>query len=245
MKGKVTCRSLGNMGRLGNQMFQYAACRSHAESLNAVLEHPRWVGEQYFEGVHSRPMTCNFATVAQDEIQSHRLGIDMKGYFQNERWTSIMSLSRLKEWFRIRDESRLLADHGVAYAQPYIALHKRRGDYMIPPNTKLYATVSDDSYDNALDVLSDRCPWASTLPIVEVTEDSGRPEIVDLALLRNASVIIRGNSSFSWWAATLSEAVVMSPVVTGKRGWCDCTFVFGNDEPLCDLPGVRRLPVGP
>jgi hypothetical protein len=41
-------------------------------------------------------------------------------------------------------------------------------------------------------------------------------------------VIFRANSSFSWWAATLSDARVFAPVVGNNTGWLDCSFVEGN-----------------
>jgi hypothetical protein len=55
----------------------------------------------------------------------------------------------------------------------------------------------------------------------------------DFFLMMKCKNLFRANSTFSWWAATLGDAQVFSPVVGQRTGWLDVEFVEGNDEMLC------------
>lgn len=47
----ITFRKLGRLGRLGNQLFQYAGTNLYAYLNNYRAVFPRWIGNQIFEGV--------------------------------------------------------------------------------------------------------------------------------------------------------------------------------------------------
>ena len=63
----------------------------------------------------------------------------------------------------------------------------------------------------------------------------------DFVALMQADVILRANSTFSWWAAALSNARVLAPIVGDLCGKQDVSFVEGN-WPRCahtDRTGVQ------
>jgi hypothetical protein len=64
----------------------------------------------------------------------------------------------------------------------------------------------------------------------------------DFILIRNADVILRANSSYSWCAAALSGARIFSPLVENLTGSHDVKFIEGNWSCLVDwsnLPFAR------
>jgi hypothetical protein len=62
-----------------------------------------------------------------------------------------------------------------------------------------------------------------------------------------ARILFRANSTFSWWAATLGNPMlVYSPVVEGLRGLqMDVKFVPGNEPRCVDLPNTHDFKIKP
>lgn len=63
--------------------------------------------------------------------------------------------------------------------------------------------------------------------------------LIELLLLKFAGKIYRANSSFSWFGAFISDAIVYSPIIKpkpfelkNKHCISDCEFVLGNKEPF-------------
>ena len=63
------------------------------------------------------------------------------------------------------------------------------------------------------------------------------PFLPDFYRMLYATVLFRGNSSFSWLAALLSTGAIFSPVVKGLKGGMehDVAYVPGNWPALSDL----------
>jgi len=53
----LTMSSLGQLGRFGNQLFQYAFLRICANKTGALVECPPWIGQTLF-GHHDAPISC-------------------------------------------------------------------------------------------------------------------------------------------------------------------------------------------
>lgn len=135
---------------------------------------------------------------------------------------------------RHRGSSQLTGQYGV--------VHIRRGDYLSWRNRKKYDVVSESYVLRQIHSLSTQFPgvpiyavsddrqWAERLP-VEVSCSSTPME--DFDLIRNATLIACANSTFSWWAAWLSNA----RIITVPRWWVplaertvmyDDRWVFGD-----------------
>jgi hypothetical protein len=57
-----------------------------------------------------------------------------------------------------------------------------------------------------------------------------------------ADVVLRANSTFSWWAALLGRGRVFSPLVEDRIGDQTVEFVEGNWPRMCDTKnGSARL----
>lgn len=209
----VTVSCLGNQGQFGNQLFQYAYARAYAESIGAELQTPDWIGRKLFEDV-------------KEPIMSSVGEIDLVGYFQGQEHLSLLSRPKLKKWFRFANPIRV-PKHDLVF-------HKRRGDYLDYPD--FWGVVRDDSYNKA-------ALQFGLNPEDAVILDDTRPAdlmLVDFFIMMNCKILLRANSSFSWWAATLGTCEVYSPVIGTQTGWIDVPFVAGNQSGTCkDVPDLK------
>jgi hypothetical protein len=224
------------VGGFGNQLFQYAFARAYAEVYHATLLTPGWVGQRIFE-ISNPPLDYDLPRAGFDEIPNGRVNVILNGYFQSHTAIDLMSVSRLRAWFRLRDEWKQRFTTRLS-----IAAHIRRGDYIGLSN--IYCLVSENSYITACRKFSlnpDNISWVQEGNHQQAQDliDIGVPFLDDFVSLMNADVILRANSSFSWWAATLSRGRVLSPLVEDRIGMQDVEFVEGNWPRMVDSRNCR------
>jgi hypothetical protein len=224
------------IGGIGNQLHMYAAVRKYAQLHGAMLEAPAdWLGRRLFglnDPVPSRVLPE--VNDSQQTLDEGRVDVSIGGYFQTQRWVGLLSRAELKQWFKI--DPHLLELCGPRPHPFYTACHMRLGDYLGKPWG--YCNISEESYYKAL------AEFGLPLGALEwVREDRSRHMpgldannrfdwLPDWVTLLRANVIVRSNSTFSWWAATLSEAQVYSPVVEDIVGPNTVSFTLGN-HPKC------------
>lgn len=234
----ITCSFLSNQ-RAGNAMFIYAFCRAYAEAMGCDLITPPWIGEKIFQNIpkpnllqRSIRLPKTIPDHLHPEMMGHFFGqkdIDIQAYAQHKMYLDWYSRAKVKEWFKLKPEyDKAILNNFF----PYATAHLRRGDYTQPPFNKLYATVSDASYHLAMGKFgiprdAHYIQQEKTFPL-SIHVDIGAPWLTDFITLRDATHLLRANSSFSWWAATLGNGKVYSPVVGNKVGWQDVDFVEGN-----------------
>lgn len=229
------------IGGLGNQMHQYAAVRKYAELHNATLEAPDWIGRRLF-GLNDPFWSCELPEVndggSSDAAHAVRWGdvnVRLGGYFQFQCWVGLYSRQELKRWFAIQPQW-LDACPAISIGSGsrwYPAAHLRRGDYIGHP---LYANVHESAYMQACEkygIATNRLVWVDqACPLrLSAFDQAGLYDIPDFITLVRAQVILRANSTFSWWAAVLAadDVVVYSPVVENRTGPQDAVpFVLGN-----------------
>lgn len=161
-------------------------------------------------------------------IPDGEVNIDFHGYFQNPHSLSFYSRADVKEWFRIKED---FCDLVPLRENPYTAAHVRRGDYL--ELSHLYCLVSKESYIDAAKKYD-----IDPTTIVWLQEETQSPHPIllenkigflsDFLTIMWADTILRANSTFSWWAATLSDARIYAPVVNNLTGQQRCEFVPGN-----------------
>jgi len=210
-------------GGFGNQLFQYALARAYAEAHRAVLLTPAWIGQKVF-ALTDPPLDYSLPRAAFDEIPNGRINVILHGYFQCQRAMDLMSRLRLRAWFRLRSEWQQRFT-----TRPAIAAHVRRGDYI----GNIYCLVSESSYAAACLKFGydpTRITWIQEGNKQQIQDlvDAGVPFLEDFLLLANADVLLRANSSFSWWAGTLGRGRIFSPLVEDRVGPQDVEFIEGN-----------------
>lgn len=224
---EINCSCIGEMGRFGNQMFQFAYAQAHASKNNYRLCTPYWDGQKVFD-IEAQPIEKYFVRTKKDlHLPDADMGdahsIDLIGYFQQAHHIDTWFENRHK-LFRFRKN---ILDNFNSIPHLYVAIHLRRGDYRYLPN---FPVIDYAYYEKAVRQFN------INLPIVIITDENphhnsyynslGLPWLQDFMLLNRAEYILTANSSFSWWAAALSNAFlnrrVFSPVRT-KDGQIDFT----------------------
>lgn len=233
------------MGRFGNQLFQYAAARGYARKIGAELQIPPWwLANVLFKNINDPIIQRPMPRLGLDEWPGERCDVDLYGYFQHKQWYDLYTISDLKHWFEFQP---WVHERFKDMKPANLAAHIRRGDYA---TTYAYAfcTIDESCY------LGTAAVYALEGPITWVREDQPRPFdekglkfLLDFYILMTAEVLIRANSTFSFWAALLGDhREVYSPVIDGLRGHCNnVTFVKGNYPRTSDHPGVHNYEIQP
>lgn len=217
------------IGRFGNKMFQWAHAKALSEDLGLELVTPPWEGERIFEIERTRqkrPDDIELGGYRQRQVDLNYTRTQARGWFKVRQW--------------VKDELSFEIEH-----LSHILCHRRVGDYI----GYGYPVVSFDSYVNAIDKMTHHIGGAIWTEISDENPNHHKSFVGDLEFvpdfirLMHAKVLFRGNSTFSWWAATLSDAEVYSPVIDGLEGGKehDVEFVKGNHKKFCNLAFVTDL----
>ena len=203
----------GYFGWLGNQMFQYAATFAASKRAGTSCAFPEnnpnlfelftlsanksnsLQGQNIYQEPH-----FHYSPIPQsDEIVLH-------GYFQSEKYFSEY-IDELKDEFVLRHPK-----YPEKLDEDYIGIHVRRGDYLNHPT--IHPTCSMEYYEQALaslpdkpvKVFSDDQEWCAKNFKGDKFHISTKDFIEDFELMRKCNYHIIANSSFSWWAAWLSDS---------------------------------------
>ena len=239
--GGVVAVSL--IGRWGNQLFMYAYARAYAEHVGAEFQCDPWMGSRIFE--------LDDPPVASPDLPRRDENTLVEGETDtaspptpSSRNASCTTRDQVKSWFVIRPELESVLRDGVE-RWSFVA-HRRAGDYF----GYGYPVVSEASYLDACHEFG--LPVERLRFVTEETPlrldafESWAPFLPDFYRLLKADVLLRGNSSFSWWAGTLGDhARVFSPVIDGLAGGRehDCRFRPDNSARFCNLDFVTDLHV--
>ena len=242
----IQLTTLCRYGRFGNQLFKYAVAKKYALLNRATLEVPAdWIGRKLFYIDDPAPTEgmprVDFKNLVYDPIKPMR--VDVCGHPRLQLHMNILSKKEVGEWFRFRPE---WAERYSKKKDHYVAAHMRQGDY-ITTVSDTYCLISEHSYTSAIqkfgydqkDVI-----WVkeNTPEVDPVATEAGFDFLPDFFTLMQADVIFRANSTFSWWAAALSNAKVYSPLVKDMVGPNDVDFVSGNHAKMLSSDDDQKLP---
>lgn len=134
-----------------------------------------------------------------------------------------------------KDEVKKMFGGGINKVD-MVGIHVRRGDYV---NNRFYVDLMETPYyvdamamfpGADFIVFSDDIEWCKKQSIFKDCEFSNGNEIEDLNLMASCKGIIIANSSYSWWAAYLSEAKVIAP----KKWYTD-----GEERTKCPKEWIK------
>ena len=237
----VSYNNLGRYGRLGNQMFQYAALIGTSRLLerNSVAPVGARVGEsclrecfrlgactdayesevfaQYKEG------GFNFDVNMVPEMMKVEGNIDMVGYFQSDKYWKHCEDQVMRE-FKFHDSNHMSVNKWISdqkvNPEEYVSIHVRRGDYVNLQHT--HPVQKDGYYLQALEffpedkfiVFSDDPNLAENSDLFGSLDNavfSDLNQYQDLNLMSRCKGHIIANSSFSWWGAALGGGRTIAP----------------------------------
>ena len=254
---------------LGNQMFQYAFARSYAERHGYELHTPQTPLRKIFQ-IDDPLATRTLPLMAGDHshtgygfgvLRDGAYDVELTGQRQHQEELTY-TRSDAKRWFKLRPEMEELVKDVPSMD---VVANLRRGDYTYACNP--FVVISEQSYLDACDKfgidksklyfldgethyripeIPVESPWVN----LDATQqgkvgDAARLDFLpDLALMMRAKVLLRSNSTFAWWAATLGDAErVFSPDIravtpagpvpgTLYRAPQHVPFVEGNHMPM-------------
>ena len=245
--------ALGQMGRLGNQMFQFAALKGIARHRGFEYCFPptqnknEWTDHQLFNPfklASTSQLNVQFIDVDRPTVTEETFSfneklfnkcpdwVSIQGYFQTEKYFNHIRDELLKD-FEFRDEILEPCNEMISqFDNTPIALHIRRTDYLINPNhTALELNYYEEALkqfgDSKVLVFSDDPEWCNQQELFSGDRfliAEGNKNYVDLCLMTLCSGHVIANSSFSWWGAWLSN----SEKIVAPSGW----FKGSNNEHL-------------
>lgn len=239
----ISFNNIGYMGRLGNQMFQYAALKGIAKhkgywysipsntSLSECFQIPQTLSNQNYQSVNEERFEFD-----EKFFNSCPDNVDIVGYFQSEKYFKHIE-KEIRQDFTFHDIIYNTCTHyrsNIFSNEELISLHIRRTDYLTDSN---FVCLSLDYYINALKLLpnlhvmifSDDTDWCKE----HFTEDrftislSNNPHI-DLCLMTMCDYHIISNSSFSWWGSWLAK----SKKTIAPQKWFTGNFFDWNTQDL-------------
>lgn len=231
----ITFRNLGNLGRLGNQLFQIAATINYARKYKQQVKFPEWWYSKHFnfnyeclnENIHIILNESDCLNYVQLPDYYPRSGnVSLNGYFQSEKYF-IESKNEILDIFKT-EETNLNCGF----------IHVRRSDYINLQNyhplqsLEYYMTGMDRLKFDHYYCFSDDIQWCkenlndSRIEFVENTS-----EIQDLKLMMRCKGSVIANSSFSWWGAYLSQS---DKVIIPKNWFGPSYNWFRIEDRLCE-----------
>ena len=206
----------------GNHMFQYAVSRILSKKtkyfLNAIkpgkfieLNDPEDNSTVY----HDNVLVYDKWDVDYDQLAQHKGVLYMHGFFQ-----SYQNIKNDKEYVK---KMYSFEKNKSLYDDNLIAVHIRLGEYYRDNNNlpiEYYVDVIKDS--KKVPVIYTDEPNHSFITEIKdifdckVVSNSEWDDFVDIGSYKN---IIISQSSYSWWAAWLSDATTIYYPLTSKRYW--------------------------
>lgn len=218
----ISFNNLGNMGRLGNQMFQYAALLgiSYNRNFDYCIPDSKISLYECFK-IPKRFSNTNFQSISSKSyefddtlFQTCPDNVDLYGYFQSEKYF-IHIENIIRQHFTFNDIIRKMClnyKNNLFYDSEIISLHIRRTDYLTDPN---FDVLPLDYYYDALKklpslpviIISDDPEWCSeNFKDSKFTISKSKNQFIDMCLMSLCDYHIIANSSFSWWGSWLSKS---------------------------------------
>lgn len=187
-------------GGLGNQLFQYAFGKYMEKQGNGVAFNIQWFDEFKQRKFILPEIITKRIPLTKDKV-TH------EGYWQELKYTEPVKDELFKEANRIKEND-------------VIGIHVRRGDFLKHPK---YVKLDFEYYDKAYNYLikkygqkkiyifSDDIEWCKKNFKYPDIEFINFDDYVCFEILRSCKYKIIANSSFSWWAAYLSNGITVVP----------------------------------
>lgn len=247
------------LGRLGNNLFQYALGRIIAENMGYSLNAAPIPGFPItYEPVVGKKQDGYFLKfegqlIDLDNVYRQRMAVNLSGWFQNYRYYKPYK-EKIRLWFYTCPIPEIVGESDVV-------LHLRRtqgpidyqvsyeiGDKQVMMSPDL---LSFEYYDDILKSLKFEtlhiCTDMINDPFIRHF-DKYKPKIYsgdmvrDFCILRKARRLIMSISTYSWWAAFLSDAMEIWFPKPEYASWSkpDCDL-FVYDEPRFKLMPAKRI----
>jgi len=210
-------------GRLGNNLFQYAVCRSVAErnGFNFYIDPVDWIGNGLIDcdlGVKDGKITNYFTDVVTQDYNPDIFNVpnftQLIGCFQTEKY---FKRDDVKKWFKIKHTPNALSFIRAYPPSQWCYVNVRGTD-----QHTLMLTLSQNYYNKAVNYI---LQFNDELDVLVITDDIdlGREYFpnapifcndrdTDFCILNLGKYVVSAISTFCWWACYLNdENIVIAP----------------------------------
>lgn len=214
---------LGQKGRLGNAIWQYAGMMGISAKMGTTLNLPPWGYARYFRGKF--PEGPQRGTIIHEPAFHYCPDFvpnDGKDYGVEADLQSEKYFAHIKDYVKQQLEwepgflAGVLAKNKHLLDENTIAIHVRRGDYVgninyvnLPPTYYILALYEHfpDWKQRKLLFFSDDISYCKIHfgCLENASFSEGNSDIEDLCLMSRCKDFLIANSSFSWWGSWLSE----------------------------------------
>lgn len=233
----ITCSVVGNMGRLGNQLFQIATTVAYALDNGQEYMFPRWDYQDYINLPIGTPISyyepVNEINLRYNELPRHTCNVNLHGHFLSTKYFQHRK-KELVDLLRPKDIKCSVLPYGV----PSCSIHVRRGDYLNPEQLEAHGVMPMSYYEKAMDIVREKHPdvifYVLSDDITWCMENfkgcnfvHHEKDIEDLIFMTRCQHHIISNSTFGWWGAWLSCHSYGKTVVAPRQwfakteGWDD------------------------
>lgn len=225
--------SIELIGRLGNQMFQYAICRTIAEKNGYDYHIPREkshgqnlsdyfnldMGQEFDETIYDKRI---FENHLQQDFNPTLFNIEdgtkLWGFYQSDKYFKDNERN-IKQWFKVETDDFINSILELYPIDRYCYIHLRGCDYKDWDGGKRY--LPEEYFNDAITYVKKIYPTISFLVITDDVQAArelfdfdiiSNDMMIDFKLLYCSKICIIPNSTFSWWASWLSEKqLVIAP----------------------------------
>lgn len=207
------------IGRLGNNLFQIAACIGYAQKHNV-----EWgIHKGYVERGFNVNQVDRFLPWLPDrngwqfkaynepcfnyrDIPFHPHGVRLVGFWQSERYFD-NAKDQVRKWIKVPKKTGM---------EDYVSVHVRRGDYVqhssgFPPITVDYIGQALAHFPGKkIMFFSDDIEWCK-IHFKNCEYSEGLNEWEDLTLMASCGGHVISNSTLAWWGAWLGEGKTVAP----------------------------------
>jgi len=219
----ISFNNIGHMGRLGNQMFQYAALRGIAAHNGYDYSSPqeKIMLTDCFKIPKTKGVT-NSQMYSLDGIEFNKEffdncpdNVDLYGFFQSEKYFQNIE-GELRKDFTFYDNVQKMCKtyvRGMFGSSKVISMHIRRTDFITDSqfytlDLKYYKTaLTHFDHDTPVIIVSDDPQWCKENFKGERFFISTSSNLnVDMCLMSLCDYHVIANSSFSWWGSWLAKS---------------------------------------
>ena len=175
----ISFNRLGNLGRLGNQMFQYAAIKGIAahhnhqfcippkkqfgtEDKNVLEDINNTIYDIFELGEFEQKLLPNSMVMESTHAFDKNLymncpdNVDLLGYYQTHKYFEKIE-DEIRKDFTFKKDIREVCEQFLE-DRNCISLHIRRGDYLKPPHNEHHGVQTLEYYQKVLDWFPEHLP---------------------------------------------------------------------------------------
>lgn len=262
----ISFSKLGNYGRLGNQLFQYAFLRATAHRLGVDFYCPQWDGDAIFDLCDCQErvkepsgILYHYDPHPEAGYVDHAMRVDdnteIQGFFQSEKF--YRDKKQVTDWYQFRPSivdsverryPKLVTEHCVSMSLRIDADYAATREYFpLYPVSYYKAALKLANPQGVVLVFADRIDLAkeffSGLSQYDLrfVEGLGAAEQLYLMSQCRANIII--NSTFAWWGAWLNTRP--DRTVYAPSHWCRPGVPRAITDILCEdwvkVPGTTPV----